>query len=157
MGEPEQHPDKGMIDHAIGIVKGLTFTNVGVIALLFLMAAPAYLAWRVLNDDKLLTVIFSQYQELPLKLSECGVRVAAPRGQKPTWFITASFVLSGEDRWYIGVNTPIEPTEARAEEYCNTLTSLIDYARDPTNPIPTFPGTTKPFPFIYYRPQEKQP
>lgn len=153
--DPSTSSGAGMVDKTVGIIKGLNWTNVGIIAVLFVMAAPAYLAWRVINDDKLLTIIFSQYQELPLQLSECGVRVAAPRGQKPTWFISNSFAFFSEDRWYVGVNTPIEPTAEIAEQYCKALTSLIDYARDPTKPIPTFPGTTKPFPFVYYRPQEK--
>lgn len=144
---------QGVVDHAVGVIKGLSLQNVAVIALLFLMAAPAYLAWRVLNDEKLLMVIFSQYAELPLQLSECGVRVAAPRGGKPSWFISNSFAFYSEDRWYVGVNTPVEPTSDRAEEYCKTLSALIAYARDPAHaPQPTFPFTGKPFPGFHKEP-----
>jgi len=144
MSTPEQ---SGMIDKAVGIVKGLTFANVAVLASLFLMAAPAYLAWRVLNDEALLRIVFSSYEELPLRLSECGVRVASPKAGKPTWFIADVFAIQGGDHWYVVVNTPVQPTDEKAEDYCRSLAAIIEYLRDRDAPRPTYPNTNKPMLF----------
>lgn len=143
-GPVEEAGKVGMVDHAVAIVKGLTFANVAVIALLFMMAAPAWLAWRVINDDQLLTIIFSTYAELPLQLSECGARVASPRGGKPSWFISNTFALQGGDRWYVGVNTVVQPKDEEAEGYCKALSSIVAYMRDREAPAPLFPHSDKP-------------
>lgn len=130
----------GSVARILETLKGLTFTNALVIICLGLALGPAYLAWRVINDQALLAKIFSSYEERLIPGTDCGMRVASVPGGRPSYYISMSYAFSGNDRWYLGVNTPVEPNEPDAINYCRTLGAIGDYARNPGSaPNPTFP------------------
>lgn len=146
--------EPGKIDKAVGIIKGLSLQNVAVIAMLLLMAIPAYLTWKIINDEALLNMLFSSYAERQLAGTDCSMRVASVRGGRSTYNISMSYGFSGNDRWYLGVTTPVEPNDTDAKNYCRVLDEIIDYARDPVaNPSPTFPYSQRQvFPTLLQRP-----
>lgn len=143
MSAPQEPGKMGMVDRIVTIVTGLSFHNVAIIAILLMLAAPTYLAWRVINDAELQRLLFSSYEELPLPLSECSVRVASKRGGSSTWFISNSYAMIAADRWYLGVNIQREPTVEIARQYCDALSGLIAHMRDHNQPIPNYPGTSR--------------
>jgi len=123
-------------------IKGLSLTNALVIVVLMVVAIPAYLAWRILNDENLASIIFSTYEERMLSGTDCGLRTASTSGVAPHYFISRAFAYSGQDRWYIGVQISGKPTDIEAGEYCDILGAVILYARDPKgNPSPVFPNS----------------
>jgi hypothetical protein len=136
-----QPPPPDRISGWIGHIKGLSLTNVLVIITLALVAIPAYLAWRILNDPQLSGFIFSTYEERALAGTDCRVRITSMSGAGPVFNITRPFAYSGEDRWYLGISMPVEPNEVDAGNYCAALGSLIEYARDRSKPSPVFPNT----------------
>jgi hypothetical protein len=71
------------------------------------------------------------------------MRVASLRAAKASYYISLSYAYSGNDRWYIGVNTPVEPNAADAQNYCRVLDEIIAHARG-YGPIPTFPHSKRP-------------
>lgn len=132
-------PDK--ISSWLGHIKNLSLTNVLVIVVLLVVAVPAYLAWRILNDPQLSGFIFSTYEERQLPGTDCGVRVASQSGASAIFTITRPFAYSGEDKWFLGITMPVEPNDVDAGNYCTALGSLIEYARDRSKPSPVFPDT----------------
>ena len=48
----------------VNIVKGLSLTNVLIIALLVAIAIPTYILWRFLNDASMLNKFTSFYEEI---------------------------------------------------------------------------------------------
>jgi hypothetical protein len=135
----DQSPGKlGAVGRIVEMLKSLTLTNVLVIILLGLVCGPAYLTWRIINDEGLLRMIFSNFEERSMPGTDCALRVASQRAAAATYYISISYAYSGNDRWYIGVNTPVEPSPEDAKNYCRVLDEIIDYARG-TGPLPTFP------------------
>lgn len=133
-----------MVSSIIGAVKSLTLTNVLVIFLLIIGIAPAYLAWKILNDEALRAVMFSNFRLVPIPGSNCELREASEIGDDLSWFLTHNFALNGQDRWYVGINIPTKPGSDAIAEYCEVLSNLIIYARDRSIEKPDFPhgGTT---------------
>ena len=80
MAEQPPHPPDGWLAAAIAAVRSLTLTNVLIIFLLLLMAAPSYFAYQLLNDPTLLDRFLSSYTEHPDDDSGCTVRAARVRG-----------------------------------------------------------------------------
>jgi hypothetical protein len=130
----------GITGQIIEAVKTLTFTNVMVILLFVVGMAPAYLAWRILNDDELRDIVFSSFTSLTVAGLHCSFNVASEIGEEKSWFIAHDFAMAGRDRWYVGVNTLTEPTPEQIEEYCKVLGQLIIYARHRSVDKPLFPG-----------------
>ena len=133
----------GALGRIVELIKGLTLTNVLVIVLLGLAIGPAYLTWRVINDENLLSLIMSSFSEKPMPGTDCAMRVAALRAGRSTYYISLSYAYSGNDRWYIGVNTPVEPTPEAAKAYCDVLDQIIAHARGEA-PVPNFPNSKRP-------------
>lgn len=130
----------GIIASVVEVVKGLTLTNVLVILLLIIGMAPAYLAWRILNDEELRDIVFSSFSTLVIAGSDCNVHQASEIGEDKSWFISHNFAFAGHDRWYVGVNILTEPSPSDIKAYCDTLSQTIIYARNRTIPKPAFPN-----------------
>ena len=137
-------PPKGYIDRLVAIVKDMTFTNVATFAALLMMLTTVALLWKLVNDEKMLSTVLSNYEVLPEGVGDCGMRTASPRGGKPSWFISNTFATNGQDRYYIGVNTTVEPSQTKSEAYCKSISDMIDYIMDPVHkPEPMFPNSNR--------------
>jgi hypothetical protein len=147
---PSPNPARngGWFDRTLGAVKGLTFQNVAVMASLLMLAAPTYLAWRVLNDESLLNMVFSEYEELGVRMGDCAVRRATPKGGETQWFLSYTFAHQSANRWAVSVSASGSAKPATAEEtqkLCDTLISIVDYMENPTTtPKPTYPNSDRP-------------
>ena len=151
MNEQPPAVETGRLTTVVESVKGLTFTNVAIIALLVLALAPAYIAYRLLNDENMLYRLMSTYRELPnpIPASNCTLRMASARGGNDIYNVSMSFASLGTDRWQIGVFIGHPPTPDEIESYCATLNIIMDYMRDPSKPTPTYPGTDEPLIWPY--------
>lgn len=143
---PSSPATEGRVVALIGAVKGLTFANVGVIVLLVIVAIPAYVTWRAVNDPALLDRFFSHYREISSPHSSCTLRELRIRGGHDSWGISTGFAYQGDTRWMISVALPHEPTTVEIESYCEALNLIIDYMRDPDPQaaLPDFPNTDDP-------------
>lgn len=129
----------------LSIVKGLTPTNAMVIVILVVALLPAYVAWKMINDQTLLDRIMSDYNVIASQNSSCTLRSARQRGEPLTFFISTGFAYEGEDRWTIGVTLDRQPSPTELATYCEVLNLVVDYMRNPAQvDIPTFPGTDNP-------------
>ena len=72
-------------------VRGLNLTNVLVIILLLLAAGPAYLTWKVINDEQLLNIFLSSFEEKSMGTTDCSLRIASSSGSGPTYYVSISF------------------------------------------------------------------
>ena len=71
MAEP---PPDGRVAGWITAAKGLTISNVLVLAALAAVAIPVYVVYKALGDDKLLDRLMSTYEELDGGTTGCAVR-----------------------------------------------------------------------------------
>src|SRR5262245_35164170 len=95
---PQQYAPVAQDSRYIGwlnAVKGLTLTNVIVIAVLLVVAVPTYAVYRALNDEKLLDRLLSEYEETYNAEAGCTVRHGRARGGMDRWGIMAGFASSG--------------------------------------------------------------
>jgi hypothetical protein len=151
----DQPPDRvGQVGGLVKIVQSLTLTQVLVIALLVMIAIPTYIAWRVINDESMLTKFTSRYEELSSDKMPCTLRVASVRGGGDTYSISTGFAFQGSDRWTVGVIMNSKPDDSELVSYCATLNVLVDHLRRPGAPEPTFPGTQEPM-ILHYPPVEQ--
>ena len=151
---PQQRPDGsgGWVANLIESAKGLTFSNVIIIILLIVALVPAYVAYRVLNDEQLLFRFLSSYREIPNPIpgSNCTLREVSVRGGGDQYSIGTSFASLGADRWQLGVLVSHQLSAEEIASYCETLNIIIDYMRDPVKvPPPTYPGTNEPLIWPY--------
>jgi hypothetical protein len=157
MTEPQPQPDRvGQVGGMVNIVKGLSLTNVLIIALLVAIAIPTYILWRFLNDASLLNKFTSFYEEIASDKTSCTIRIASQRGAHPVYSISTGFAYQGSDRYTIAVlltNGP--PDEGVVASYCETLNLIVDYMRRPNAPSPTFPNSDDPL--IWHYPSGVQP
>lgn len=143
-GSPPPVDRAGVIERLIAAVKGLTITNVLIIALLLVILAPGYVLYRAINDEQLLDRFLSTYRELPSGETGCVVRNARVRGGADYWGISTSFAAEGQDRYLISVQLNHEPSAKEVESYCQTLNLVVEFMRDPEAESPPFPGTDEP-------------
>lgn len=134
----------GLVSQGVDLVRSLSLTNVLVIILLVIVAAPVWVLWRVINDEKLLDRFLSHYAEYPSQTTSCTVRQIKVRGGPETFALSTGFASQGTDRYFISVvgNHMFNPSEERS--YCETLNLLVDFMRDPEARSPPFPGTNEP-------------
>lgn len=132
------------------IVKGLTPTNAIVVFILVVALVPAYIAWKMINDQTLLDRLMSDYNVLASQNSSCTLRSARQRGEPLTFFISTGFAYEGDDRWTVGVSISHEPNSAEVQSYCEVLNLVVDYMRSPEQlEPPAFPGTDDPLIWKY--------
>jgi hypothetical protein len=144
-----------MISGIADIIKGLSLTNVLIIALLVLIAIPSYILWRFLNDASLLNKFTSFYEEISSDKVGCTLRVASQRGAHPIYSISTGFAFQGSDRYTVGVIITHKPDDGELVSYCETLNLIVDFMRRPDAQSPTFPNSDKPLVW-HYPPGESQ-
>lgn len=118
-------PPEGWVASLLTWIKTLTLTNVLVIALLTMIAVPAYLFYKALNDAAIMDRLMSQYREVASPTS-CTVREAKERGGPDLWAISTGFAFQGNDRWVVSVVLPKEPTPAEVESFCQAAKLIVD-------------------------------
>lgn len=124
MTEPPPHD--GRVLGWLTAVKGLTISNVLVIAMLGVIAVPIYAAYRILNDEALLDKLLSSYKEYPPSDAGCTIRELRPRSAAAQWTIATGFAYEGTDRWLAGVVLDHSPNEAERESYCASLKLITE-------------------------------
>jgi len=131
-----------MLERAVASVKGLSIQNLLTIVVLFVVLAPTYLLWRLLNDSAMLGRVLSSYEEVTSDKWPCTLRIASARGAGDTYSISAGFAYQGSERWTLSVLMDRDPRiGGELDSYCETLQLLVDAMRDPTKHPPPFPGT----------------
>jgi hypothetical protein len=130
MADNQNPPPDGRVTSWVNAVKGLTFANVAVIAMLGVIAVPLYAVYRVLNDDQLMDKLMSSYHEFPPSPSGCTVRELKPRSAAPTWTIATGFAYQGTDKWLAGAAIDHKPSEAEIESYCESLKLITESWRN---------------------------
>lgn len=148
--QPPSAQQHGMLERAISSVKGLSLTNVLVIALLVILAIPSYALYQIINDQQLLGRVLSSYEEITSDKTPCTLRIASLRGAGDTYSISAGFAYQGAERWTISVLMDRDPRVGdELNSYCETLQLLIDFMRDPNAHPPPFPHTEDPMIQMY--------
>jgi hypothetical protein len=117
-------PAEGRLAGAVSVIRTLSLSNVLVIFLLLMMAGPAYVLWKAVNDEHLMDRFLSSYREIPSPTG-CTIRVVAERGGPEHWSISTGFAFMGADRWTVGVILDHEPGDEVAS-YCETLKLIVD-------------------------------
>jgi hypothetical protein len=124
MTEPPPH--EGRLAAAANVVKGLSLGNVLIIALLVVIAIPAYLTYKALNDPVVMDRLMSSYREYPNQISGCTLREVKERGGPDMWSVSAGFAFHGSARWYIAVGLTAKPSDAEITTHCETLKRIAD-------------------------------
>jgi hypothetical protein len=124
-------PSEGRIIGLISAVKGMTLTNVAVIAILAVIAMPMYVIWRALGDEKIMDRLLSTYEEISNQQSGCTLRHVQQRGGEELWGISTGFAFQGADRWFVNVVLTHQPTDAELLSYCESLKLIADRMRQP--------------------------
>lgn len=123
--EPPPPPNAGWLGW-LNAIKGLTISNVVVIALLAIIAVPIYVIYRALDDEKLLDRFMSTYEELGNQQSGCVVRHVQERGGPDLWGISSGFAFAGSDRWFVNVVLTHHPGPEELVSYCESLKLIAD-------------------------------
>lgn len=123
MSDP-QPPDRTL--GWLTAIKGLTLSNVLVIALLAVIAAPLYVIWRALNDEKIMDRLMSTYEEIGNQQSGCALRHVQERGGPDLWSVSTGFAFRGFDRWAVNVILTHEPVGDELISYCESLKLIAD-------------------------------
>lgn len=123
MSEPAPPPDR--LSGWLNAVRGLTLSNVLVIALLAIIAVPVYVIYKAVSgNDELLDRLLSTYEEVDQQ-SGCAVRHVQERGGPELWAVSTGFAFRGFDRWSVSVVMTHEPGEELAS-YCEALKLIAD-------------------------------
>jgi hypothetical protein len=127
--QPPTPPHEGWLSW-LNAVKGLTITNVLVIGMLAVIAVPAYLVYKAVNDATILDRFMSHYHEVSSQQMGCTIREARLRGGSEMWFISSGFAFQGADRWAISVILDHEPDKSEVMSYCESLKLIADKMLD---------------------------
>jgi hypothetical protein len=119
-------PPDGKVSGWLTAIKGLTLTNVLVLALLAIIAAPVYVMYRALNDEKIMDRLMSTYEEMDSQQSGCALRHVKERGGPDLWGVSTGFAFQGSDRWFVNVVLTHEPTNEELLSYCESLKLIAD-------------------------------
>lgn len=123
---PPSPPSDGRISGLIAAVKGLTLSNVMVIALLAAILVPVYIVYRALDNEQLLDRFMSTYEEESNQQSGCSVRHVQERGGPDQWSVSSGFAFAGSDRWFVNVVLTHEPSGEEITSYCESLKLIAD-------------------------------
>jgi hypothetical protein len=122
----EAPPPEGKYLGWLNAVKGLTISNVVVIALLAFVAVPIYIIYRALNDEKMLNRFLSTYEEQSSQQVGCALRHVRQRGGPDLWGISTGFAFQGSDRWNVSVILDHQPASEEIVSYCEALKLIAD-------------------------------
>lgn len=122
----EPPPSEGKLAAAASVVKGLSLGNVLIIALLVVIAIPAYLVYKLLNDPIVMDRLMSSYHEYPSQISGCTLREVKERAGPDMWSVSTGFAFHGSARWYIAVAMTAKPSDAEITTHCEALKRIAD-------------------------------
>ncbi len=131
-----------LLGRLLDAVKSLTFVNVAILALLVIIAVPAYLTWKAVDNPELLSLLFSEFQEISTD-TDCTLFKGQTQGGTPYYAVTNQFAERNAEFWSVAVRIKFRPDHPAILAYCEALENVIDYMRDPDLQPPTFPGSTK--------------
>jgi hypothetical protein len=134
MSQPQAPLPDGRVSSWLNAIKGLTVSNVMVIAMLVVIAIPAYTIYRALNDEKLLDRLLSTYEETSSQMTSCTLRHVQERGGPEMWGISSGFAFAGADRWFVSVVLGHEPSNDEIVSYCQSLKLITDAMLDNGEP-----------------------
>lgn len=141
--EPPRVDRVGMLDRMLNVVKGLTYTNVAIMALLLLLLVPVYLVYRILGDQNLMGAVFNVYSELDAP-TDCLLAFQQPAGGSGAYIVRAVLAERNAEVWYVSVKLRFKPDDQAMTQYCGAATQVVDFANDPNNsPVPIFPGSDR--------------
>jgi hypothetical protein len=123
---PNPPPNDGRVLSWLNAVKGLTFTNLLVLAGLAIVAVPVYVIYRALDDEKLLDRLLSTYEETSSQMAGCTLRHVQERGGPELWGISSGFAFQGAQRWFISVVLSHEPSNDEIVSFCESLKLITD-------------------------------
>jgi len=123
---PAPPPQDGRVLTWLNAVRGLTLSNVLVIALLAIVAVPVYVIYRALDDEKLLDRFMSTYEEEASQMTGCTLRHVQERGGPDIWGISSGFAFQGGDRWFVSVALSHDPSPEEIASYCASLKLIAD-------------------------------
>jgi hypothetical protein len=117
---------EGKLAAAASVIKGLSLTNVLIIALLAVIAVPVYVVYRALNEPAVMDRLMSSYREYPNQISGCTMREVKERGGPDMWSVSAGFAFHGSARWYIAVAMSTKPSDTEIAAHCEALKRIAD-------------------------------
>jgi hypothetical protein len=120
----------GRVAGWVNLIKGLSLTDVLVIAALVIIAVPAYAIYRALDDESLMSKFLSHYEEISNQQVGCALRHAQARGGPDVWGISAGFAYQGADKWFVNVVLDHNPTADELVSYCESLKLIADTMLD---------------------------
>ena len=123
-----QPPTEGKAVGLLNAAKSLSLANVLVIFLLALIAAPLYLLYKALSDEKILDRLMSTYEDLGSR-DGCTLRHVQERGGPDLWSISSGFAFQGGERWHVAVILDHEPGD-EMEAFCVSLKLIADAMLD---------------------------
>lgn len=119
-------PNEGRAVGVLNALKGLSFTNVLIIALMAMIAVPVYFTYRLLNDPTTLDKFLSSYDERIDEQSGCTIRKVRLRGGPWRYGVAAGFAYSGSERWQISVILHSEPSQEDIISNCAALNLIAE-------------------------------
>ena len=129
-----------LLKSILEITKSLTLTNVLMFGLLILFSFPAYVGYRIVNDEKLMTQITSSFEEMRYGMGDCLVYRAQQRGEMPEYLVRYNMRHDKYGVWYLAVRSQAEPTRADAAKKCEMMAHAVEIARKAIKPNDLFPG-----------------
>lgn len=146
-----------IVGKVVDAVKGLSLANVLVIILLVVVAVPAYVGWKVTSDPALMALVFNDFAEIP-STTDCNLFRLKPTGGSTYYAISNQFSERNAESWAVTVRLKFLPDDEAMKAYCGSLEEVIDYLRDPVGqPLPSFPGSSKPIFIRAYHPGKDGP
>jgi hypothetical protein len=121
----EPPPTEGRALGLLTAVKGLTATNLLVLAGLAVIAVPVYVIYKAVGNEALLDRLMSTYEVLGSQAG-CSVRHVQERGGPDLWGISSGFAYQGEARWFVNVQVDRPPTPDEVASYCASLKLIAD-------------------------------
>ena len=108
------------------MVRSLSLANVLTIALLVVIAIPAFLAYKMLTDPVVMDRLMSSYREYPNQISGCTMREVKERAGPDMWSVSTGFAFHGSARWYIAVAMSTKPSDTEIAAHCEALKRIAD-------------------------------
>ena len=131
MTDRQPPPDRSYIsisERLANIVKSLSLTNILIIALLLLIAVPAYFAWKYLNDEDFRET-FRNHAQIVDKHVPCIVLQGRYYGAQPRHSIFVIYGIEGRNEKIIGVRAPGVLTDPEIEEACQKVLAAANELR----------------------------
>jgi hypothetical protein len=123
MTDRQPPPDRSYIsisERLVNIVKSLNLTNILMIAILLLIAVPAYFAWKYLTDEDFRSD-FRNHAQIIDKHVPCIVLQGRYYGAQSRHSIFVVYGIEGRNEKVIGVRAPGTLTDPEIEETCQKV------------------------------------